>query len=111
VDINAVHGTGPAGRISQEDVKEHARRILTGASSVPAGAPAARAARPLPDFQRWGVIERQPWSNIRRTTAEHLSHAWTTIPHVTQFDKADVSAMEKLRKEYKDQVATAGGYA
>jgi len=109
VDINAVHGTGPAGRISQEDVKEHARRILTGASAVPAGAPAARAARPLPDFQKWGEIERQPWSNIRRTTAEHLTHAWTTIPHVTQFDKADVSAMEKLRKEYKDQVAAAGG--
>src|SRR3970282_1516345 len=77
VDINAVHGTGPAGRLAQEAVKEHARRILTGASPVPAGAPAARAARPLPDFQKWGEIERQPWSNIRRTTAEHLTHAWT----------------------------------
>ncbi|HET9363080.1 MAG TPA: 2-oxo acid dehydrogenase subunit E2, partial [Vicinamibacterales bacterium] len=119
VDVNEVQGTGPDGRISLEDVKEHARRILSsvpstllgasGAGGAAAGGAAARATRPLPDFQRWGEIERQPWTNIRRSTAERLSHAWTTIPHVTQFDKADVSALEKLRKEYKDQVAAAGG--
>jgi pyruvate dehydrogenase E2 component (dihydrolipoamide acetyltransferase) len=119
VDVNEVQGTGPEGRISLEDVKEHARRILSsvpstllgvgGAAGAAAGGAAARAARPLPDFQKWGEIERQPWTNIRRSTAERLSHAWTTIPHVTQFDKADVSALEKLRKEYKDQVAAAGG--
>jgi pyruvate dehydrogenase E2 component (dihydrolipoamide acetyltransferase) len=111
VDVNQVQGTGPDGRISLEDVKEHARRILSsvGAAGAAAGGAAARATRPLPDFQKWGEIERQPWTNIRRSTAERLSHAWTTIPHVTQFDKADVSALEKLRKEYKDQVAAAGG--
>jgi pyruvate dehydrogenase E2 component (dihydrolipoamide acetyltransferase) len=119
VDVNAVQGTGPAGRISLEDVKEHARRILSsipstllggvGAAGASAGGAVARAVRPMPDFQKWGEIERQPWTNIRRSTAEHLSHAWTTIPHVTQFDKADVGALEKLRKEYKDQVAAAGG--
>jgi pyruvate dehydrogenase E2 component (dihydrolipoamide acetyltransferase) len=118
VDVNAVQGTGPDGRISLEDVKEHARRILSsvpslfgsgGAAGASAGGTVARAVRPLPDFQKWGEIERQPWTNIRRATAEHLSHAWTTIPHVTQFDKADVSALEKLRKEYKEQVAAAGG--
>ena len=48
-------------------------------------------------------------SNIRRVTAEHLSYAWNTIPHVTQFDKADVTALEELRKKYKDQVDKAGG--
>ena len=65
--------------------------------------------RPLPDFQKWGDVERQPWSNIRRATAEHLSYAWTTIPHVTQFDKADVGALEDLRKQFKERVAKAGG--
>jgi pyruvate dehydrogenase E2 component (dihydrolipoamide acetyltransferase) len=70
---------------------------------------AARGSRPLPDFSKWGEVDRQAWSNIRRVTAEHLSYAWNTIPHVTQFDKADVTALEELRKKYKDQVAKAGG--
>jgi pyruvate dehydrogenase E2 component (dihydrolipoamide acetyltransferase) len=108
VDIDAVQGSGPAGRISQEDVKEHARRIL---SSVGTGRGPAQPASssPLPDFSKWGEIERQPMSGIRRKTAEHLSHAWTTIPHVTQFDKADITALERLRKQYRDQIAKAGG--
>jgi len=111
VDINAVQGTGPAGRITQDDVKEHARRILSSVGSVAAsgGAAVARSVRPLPDFQKWGEIDRQPWTNIRRTTSEHLGYAWTTIPHVTQFDKADVGALEDLRKQFKEKVAKAGG--
>jgi pyruvate dehydrogenase E2 component (dihydrolipoamide acetyltransferase) len=109
VAVDDVHGTGPGGRISQEDVKEHARRILSSVGgAVPAGAP-ARAGRALPDFQKWGEVERQPLSNIRRVTAEHLSYAWNAIPHVTQFDKADVTSLDELRKKYKEQVAKAGG--
>jgi pyruvate dehydrogenase E2 component (dihydrolipoamide acetyltransferase) len=111
VDVNAVPGSGAGGRITQEDVKEHARRILSSVGAAGAGASGAavRAARPLPDFQKWGEVDRQPWSNIRRSTAEHLSYAWTTIPHVTQFDKADVGELEELRKQFKEKVAKAGG--
>ena len=111
VNVDEVQGTGPGGRISQEDVKEHARRILSSVPSTAGGGAAvgARAARALPDFQKWGEVERQPLTNIRRATAEHLSHAWNAIPHVTQFDKADVTALEELRKKFKDQVAQAGG--
>ena len=112
VDINAVVGSGPAGRISQEDVKEHARRILSsvGSAGAPAaGGLAARASRPMPDFAKWGEVQREAWSNIRRVTSEHLSYSWNTVPHVTQFDKADVTALEELRKKYKDQVVKAGG--
>jgi pyruvate dehydrogenase E2 component (dihydrolipoamide acetyltransferase) len=110
VDVNVVSGTGPGGRISQEDVKEHARRILSSVGSATVGGGlSARVGRPLPDFQKFGEVERQSWSNIRRTTAEHLGYAWATIPHVTQFDKADVGALEELRKKFKDQVAKAGG--
>jgi pyruvate dehydrogenase E2 component (dihydrolipoamide acetyltransferase) len=113
VDINSVAGSGPAGRISQEDVKEHARRILSSVGSAGAGAPAgavgARASRPMPDFAKWGEVQREQWSNIRRVTSEHLSYSWNTVPHVTQFDKADVTALEELRKKYKDQVVKAGG--
>jgi pyruvate dehydrogenase E2 component (dihydrolipoamide acetyltransferase) len=109
--VDEVQGTGPGGRISQDDVKEHARRIL---SSVPSSGGSgavmgARAARALPDFQKWGDIERQAWTNIRRATAEHLAYAWNAIPHVTQFDKADASALENLRRTFKEQIANAGG--
>ena len=111
VDINDVPGSGGNGRISEEDVKEHARRIL---SSVPStlgagGRPAGTAALPLPDFTKWGEVDRQPMNNIRRKTAEHLSHAWNTIPHVTQFDKADITPMEDLRTRFRKQVEQAGG--
>ena len=117
VDINEVQGSGPSGRISDEDVKEHARRILSSVPSTslgaggfaarPAGAPPATV--PLPDFSKWGEIEREPMSNIRRKTAEHLSRAWNTIPHVTQCDKADITPMEELRAKFRKQVEEAGG--
>jgi pyruvate dehydrogenase E2 component (dihydrolipoamide acetyltransferase) len=115
VNVDEVQGSGPDGRISEADVKEHARRILSslpslvGGAAASAGAVAVRPAAPLPDFSRWGEIERQPMSNVRRTTSDRLSQAWTTIPHVTQFDKADITAMEELRKKYREQVTAAGG--
>jgi pyruvate dehydrogenase E2 component (dihydrolipoamide acetyltransferase) len=109
VDVNQVQGTGPDGRITQEDVKEHARRILSSVGMATRGGGQPAASIPLPDFGKWGEVERQPMSNIRRTTAERLSLAWNTIPHVTQFDKADITAMEELRKKYREQVAKAGG--
>jgi len=110
VDINEVQGSGPEGRISDEDVKEHARRILSSAGPALArDAGQAIADVPLPDFSKSGEIDRQPMSNIRRRTAEHLSHAWNTIPHVTQFDKADITPMEKLRAKFRKQVEQAGG--
>jgi pyruvate dehydrogenase E2 component (dihydrolipoamide acetyltransferase) len=107
VDINEIQGSGEQGRISEEDVKEHARRILSsvGTSRAATGAPGV----PLPDFERWGEIERQPMSNVRRTTSQRLSHAWNAIPHVTQCDKADITAMEELRKKYREQVRQSGG--
>jgi pyruvate dehydrogenase E2 component (dihydrolipoamide acetyltransferase) len=111
VNINDAEGTGPNGRISQEDVKEHARRILSSVGSAGAIAPgvAARAVKQLPDFSKFGEVERQAWTNVRRVTSEHLSYAWNTIPHVTQFDKADVTELEVLRKRHKEQVAQGGG--
>jgi pyruvate dehydrogenase E2 component (dihydrolipoamide acetyltransferase) len=111
VNIDEVHGSGPHGRISDEDVKEHARRILTsvGTSAAAAKAPQERPGVALPDFSRWGEVERKPMGSIRRTTAERLSYAWNTVAHVTQFDKADISSMEELRKKYREQVSEAGG--
>lgn len=115
VDITQVPGTGPGGRISQEDVKEFAKRVMHSIGGSGQAAAASGAVRPgvmgpaLPDFTKWGDVERKQMSGIRRKTAEHLSHAWNTIPHVTQFDKADITALEQVRKKYRDEVAKAGG--
>ena len=68
-----------------------------------------RGVEPLPDFTRWGDIDRQPMRPVRRKTAEHLSAAWASIPHVTQHDLADATALEELRKRYAKQVEAAGG--
>ncbi|HXW04595.1 MAG TPA: 2-oxo acid dehydrogenase subunit E2 [Vicinamibacterales bacterium] len=106
VDIRRVAGTGAEGRISAEDVQAYVRAALSaGGGAAPAAAPDVQ----LPDFSRWGEVERKPMSNIRRKTAEHLSRAWTTIPHVTQHDKADITALEALRKQYSAQAEKAGG--
>src|SRR5205085_6250170 len=102
-------GSGPNGRISIDDVKAHAKRIVTEMTSVAAGGGPPLAAEPLPDFTRWGEIERQPMRAVRRKTAEHLTAAWVTIPHVTQHDLADITALDELRKRFAKQVEAAGG--
>jgi pyruvate dehydrogenase E2 component (dihydrolipoamide acetyltransferase) len=98
-----VPGTGPDGRISIDDVKAHAKRLVRGAA-----AGAGRAGEPLPDFSRWGEVERQPMRAVRRKTAEHLTAAWTTIPHVTQHALADITSLEEMRKRYAAQAEAAG---
>jgi pyruvate dehydrogenase E2 component (dihydrolipoyllysine-residue acetyltransferase) len=92
IDIHAVSGTGPDGRISEEDVRNYARSIILNASG-----PNVADETPLPDFSRWGEVERKPMSSIRRATAEHVSEAWSSIPHVTQFDTADITELEEMR--------------
>jgi pyruvate dehydrogenase E2 component (dihydrolipoyllysine-residue acetyltransferase) len=103
VDIRSVAGSGPAGRISHEDVQAYVKAALAG------GGGAAAPARALPDFTKWGEVERKPMSNIRRKTAEHMASAWNTIPHVTQHDKADITVLEGLRKQYAPRAEKMGG--
>ena len=97
VDINTVRGSGAGGRVGLTDVKAHARRAMdplrTGGE--PAGPPA------LPDFSRWGPIERAPIRSLRRTAAQRMSQAWQTVPHVTQQDQADISEFEAVRSTLK----------
>jgi len=107
VDIHQVSGSGPGGRISIEDVKAHAKSINEKLSKG-GGAAFGIAAEPLPDFSKWGEVNFEAMSNVRKKTAEHLSYAWATIPHVTQFDKADITELEKLRKQFGKKVEEAG---
>jgi len=105
IDITQVEGTGPGGRISIDDVKAHSKKLHQ--SQTPGSATSHDV--PLPDFTQWGEIERQPLSKVRRITAERLTQAWTTIPMVTQFDKADITNLENWRKEHGAKAEAAGG--
>ena len=110
VDISKVEGSGPGGRISAEDVKAYVKRTLSSGGPrdlAPAGVPARTFE--LPDFTKWGPVERKPMGNVRRKTAERLGLAWAEIPHVTQFDKADVTALEELRTRFGKRVEAGGG--
>jgi pyruvate dehydrogenase E2 component (dihydrolipoamide acetyltransferase) len=103
VDITDVDGSGPGGRVSMDDVKGHARSIIT------SGGGGRVASQPLPDFSQWGEVDVQPMRNIRRITAERMASTWATVPHVTQCDKADITDLEKLRQKYAKKVEAAGG--
>lgn len=110
IDIHNVRGSGKNGRISIEDVKAYAKNLnqqLQSGGIIGAGISIAKET--LPDFSKFGEIDRQPMNNVRRKTAEHLSYAWATIPHVTQFDKADITELEKIRKQFSKHVESLGG--
>ncbi len=93
LDIATIPGSGSGGRISIADIKAYCKLLNT---TRPTGGTIAQ--RDLPSFTKWGNPRREPMNNVRKKTAEHLSNAWNTIPHVTQFEKADISELEKLRK-------------
>ena len=107
VNIAEVEGSGPGGRVHADDVKHHARRFMTDTAGLQTVARPTAVA--LPDFTHWGEVERQPMSAVRRKTAEHLTQAWTTIPHVTQYAKADITELEQLRKRYAPKAEALGG--
>ncbi len=98
IDLAQVHGTGRSGRVSEEDVKNYVRQIAVG--GPPIAAPVAGgAAPPLPKFEDFGPVERQPVSGLRKIIARNLSLAWNLIPHVTQHDLADITDLESFRKD------------
>lgn len=105
VDINKVPGTGPGGRITMDDVKAYSKKLH---ESKAEGIGIGIKAEALPDFSKFGEVKKVEMSNIRKKTAEHLSYAWATIPHVTQFDKADITNLEKTRKELSKIVEKSG---
>jgi pyruvate dehydrogenase E2 component (dihydrolipoamide acetyltransferase) len=110
IDIHNVKGTGPGGRISEDDVKAYSKSLL---ASMAAAAQAPRgpqfAQSELPDFTKWGKVERVSIRGVRRKTAEHLWQSWTTVPHVTQNDKSDITELEQLRARFAPKAQEAGG--
>jgi len=110
VDIYEVKGSGPGGRIREDDVKAYSKSLLASVRSAPQLGPAAHIRQPeLPDFAKFGKVERVSMRGVRRKTAQHLWEAWTTIPHVTQQDKADITELEQLRARFAPRAEEAGG--
>lgn len=99
VDVNQIKGTGPGGRILLDDVKAFSKSLHQQRNEMQ-HIRVEQHQEPLPDFTKFGETEKVAMSNIRQKTAEHLSYAWHTIPHVTQFDKADITQLEEFRKSY-----------
>ena len=106
VDVISVTGSGPSGRISEDDIKKYVKDKISGDS----GTGGSVALKALPDFEKWGEIEREPLSKVRVITGEAMTYAWTTIPMVTQFDKADITHIEDFRKRYSKKVEEEGGH-
>ncbi len=105
VDIREVAGSGPGGRISIDDVKAHARSRPATVSA----APGELIAAPLPDFGKYGPVTRERMNRVRRATATNIAQSWSSIPHVTLFNEADITAAEAMRQREKDRVRTKGG--
>jgi pyruvate dehydrogenase E2 component (dihydrolipoamide acetyltransferase) len=109
VDLRAVQGSGILGRISAEDVRAFAEGGQPRAAA-PQAAPAAQppAAPPLPDFSQWGEVERVAMSGVRKATVRSMATAWSTVPMVTHFDKADATDFEALRQRHKGDAEAMG---
>jgi pyruvate dehydrogenase E2 component (dihydrolipoamide acetyltransferase) len=112
VDLARVAGHGFKGRITHEDVKAFVKGALTAgpaaAAAAPAGARPGLPAVPVVDFAQFGPVEMQPLSRIQRISGPRLHASWVNIPHVTQFDEADITELEVLRAGLKDQATAAG---
>ena len=109
VDLFYVPGSAPKGRITKEDVQAYVKRALAeGAAAGPAaGAGPALPAMPEVDFGKFGEIEERELGRIKKLSGAHLHRAWLNVPHVTQFDEADITELEAFRKAQKDEAAKA----
>ncbi len=103
-DLSQVTGSGRKGRIMQQDVKDFVKKAMT------SGAGGGLAVAPMPeiDFAEFGDVETQPLTKINKLTGQFLHRNWVTVPHVTQFDEADVTDLEKFRKELNAEHKDSG---
>jgi len=104
VDIYKVEGTGPADRITSDDVKSFAKEIVKRSDDQAAG-----SGYRLPDFSQWGETYEEDMDSIRKRTAQRMVGSWQDIPHVFQFGKADITRLEEFRKKHGKEVEKERG--
>ena len=106
VDLRQVKGSGPKERIVKEDVEAHVKKIMqSGGGNAATAGGAGLPEAPKVDFAKFGEIEEKPLARIRKLSAKNLSRSWLLVPHVTQFDDADVTELEAFRQAEKDKHA------
>lgn len=111
VDISRVSGSGSKGRILKEDVQAFVKTALAAGPSTTtaaAGAGLQLSSAPVIDFSKFGEIEAQPLSRIKKISGAHLHRSWVTVPHVTQFDEADITDLEAFRKSLAKEAEKKG---
>ncbi len=106
VDLGSITATGPKGRILKEDVQKFVKqRVQAGpaaGAALTGGLPLVDT--PLEDFSKFGKIEEQELGRIKKISGPHLHRSWITVPHVTHFDEADITELEKFRKQMNQEV-------
>jgi pyruvate dehydrogenase E2 component (dihydrolipoamide acetyltransferase) len=109
VDLAYVSGSGPKSRITKEDVQAFVKRALAagGPAAAPAGGALQLPSMPEVDFAKFGEIEEWELGRIKKLSGAHLHRSWLSVPHVTQFDEADITELEAFRKAHKDEAAQA----
>ncbi|MHC4441688.1 MAG: 2-oxo acid dehydrogenase subunit E2 [Planctomycetota bacterium] len=105
VDLGVVAAANPGIRLTEEQVKDFVRSRVAGAA---VGEPSGVRIPDLPDFEQWGPVERVRFTSLQRKTAEYVSAGWHIAPHVTQFDQADITELEALRKRYRESHKAKG---
>jgi len=109
VDLAKVSGTGRSARIVKDDVQAFVKKVMsTGGASVNGGAALGVEAMPDIDFSQFGEIEIKPLSKINKLTGKFLHRNWVTIPHVTQFNEADITSLEAFRKQSNKEYEKQG---
>jgi pyruvate dehydrogenase E2 component (dihydrolipoamide acetyltransferase) len=106
VDLSQVKGSGPKSRISHDDVKAYVKQMLSAKTAGAAGA--AWPAVPTIDFSQFGAVETRPLTRIQRIAGPRLHASWVNIPHVTQFEHADITDLEDVRTKLKQKALTEG---
>ncbi len=116
VDVSRVPGTGPKGRITQEDVQNYVKGVMTGQAAAPAQAAAAGGGGgelgllpwPKVDFTRFGEVESKALSRIKKISGANLHRNWVMIPHVTNHDEADITDLEAFRVQLNKENEKSG---
>jgi len=116
VDLHSVSATGPAGLVTAEDVRRFTQDGTVDQEVPATSAPVSGESQflpvsepPLPDFTRWGSVERVPFRSIRRATGKQMTLAWSLIPHVNSQDVVDITKLEAFRQKHKTEIESAGG--
>jgi pyruvate dehydrogenase E2 component (dihydrolipoamide acetyltransferase) len=110
VDLGQVKGSGRKGRVVKDDIQAYVKQMLSAGApqAAAAGLPFQLPAAPAVDFAKFGQVETQPLPRIKKLSGAHLHRCWLSVPHVTQFDEADITELEAFRKEQKAAAEQAG---